>query len=62
VALSWLTLLGLPRLGLLPHGWHAHVTQRGKASILSQALAYLDEFGVMRRGVPTDSAHGSAPA
>jgi hypothetical protein len=45
LALSWLTLLGLPRLGLLPDGWHAHVSQRGKASILSQALAYLDEYG-----------------
>jgi hypothetical protein len=44
LALSWLTLLGLPRLGLLPDGWGAHVAQRGKASILSQALAYLDEY------------------
>jgi hypothetical protein len=44
IALSWLTLLGLPRLGLLPDGWHAHVSQRGHASILSQALAFLDEF------------------
>jgi hypothetical protein len=45
LALSWLTLLGLPRLNLLPDGWHAHVAQRGKASIVSQALAYLDEYG-----------------
>lgn len=45
LALSWLTLLGLPRLGLLPQGWHAHVAQRGRASIVSQALAYLDESG-----------------
>jgi hypothetical protein len=45
LALSWLTLLGLPRLGLLPHDWPAHVSQRGKASILSQALAYLDDYG-----------------
>lgn len=44
IALSWLTLLGLPRLGLLPDGWEAHVSQRGKSSILSQALAYLDEY------------------
>lgn len=42
LALGWLTLLGLPRLGLLPEGWAAHVSQRGEASILSQALAYLD--------------------
>lgn len=45
IALSWLTLLGLPRLGVLPQGWHAHVAQRGKASIVSQALAFLDEYG-----------------
>jgi hypothetical protein len=45
LALSWLTLLGLPRLGVLPHDWHAHVAQRGKASLLSQALAFLDEYG-----------------
>jgi hypothetical protein len=45
LALSWLTLLGLPRLMLLPDGWHAHVSQRGQVSILSQALAYLDEYG-----------------
>jgi hypothetical protein len=45
LALSWLTPLGLPRLGLLPQGWHAHVAQRGRASIVSQALAFLDEYG-----------------
>src|SRR5207248_11128892 len=47
LALSWLTLLGLPRPGLLPDGWLAHVAQRGQASILSQALAYLDEFRLL---------------
>jgi hypothetical protein len=47
LALSWLTLLGLPRLGLLPEGWHAHVSQRGTASIVNQALAYLDEYGAL---------------
>jgi hypothetical protein len=45
IALTWLTLLGLPRVGVLPQGWHAHVAQRGKASIVSQALAFLDEYG-----------------
>jgi len=44
LALAWLTLLGLPRLMLLPDGWHVHVSQRGHASIVSQALAYLDEY------------------
>ena len=43
----FLTLLGLPRLGLLPDGWPAHVSQRGRVSILSQALAYLDEFRLL---------------
>ena len=47
LALSWLTLLGLPRRGVLPEGWHAHVSQRGEASIVSQALAYLEEFGYL---------------
>jgi Transposase DDE domain len=45
LALAWLTLLGLPRLGLLPPGWHAHVAQRGRASLLRLALAWLDERG-----------------
>jgi hypothetical protein len=45
LALAWLALLGLPRLGLLPPGWHAHVAQRGRPSLLSLALAYLDERG-----------------
>jgi hypothetical protein len=44
IALAWLTLLGLPRLGLLPAGWEAHVAQRGRASVISLALAYLDEY------------------
>lgn len=47
LALSWVTLLGLPRLGLLPDGWEAHIGQRGKTSILSQALAYLDEVRLL---------------
>ncbi len=45
IALSWLTLLGLPRLGLLPDGWHAHAAQRGQASVISQVPAFLDEYG-----------------
>lgn len=47
IALSWLTLLGLPRLGFLPDGWEAHVAQRGNVSVLSQALAFLDEYRLL---------------
>lgn len=43
IALSWLMLLGLPRLSLLPSDWDRHVSQRGRLSILGRALAYLDE-------------------
>ena len=44
IALCWLYLLGLPELGVLPAGWHAHVAQRGRASILTLALALLDQL------------------
>ncbi len=41
LALAWLTLAALP--AALPPGWHAHVAQRGRASLVSLALAFLDE-------------------
>jgi hypothetical protein len=44
IALAWLSLLGLPELGCLPPGWHAHVAQRGRASLLTLALALLDHL------------------
>jgi hypothetical protein len=44
IALCWLGLLGLPELGCLPPGWHAHLAQRGRVSILTLALALLDEL------------------
>lgn len=44
IALCWLCLLGLPELGCLPPGWHAHVAQRGRASLLTLALALLDHL------------------
>lgn len=44
IALCWLCLLGLPELGCLPPGWHAHIAQRGRASILTLALALLDHL------------------
>ena len=48
LALCWLLLAALPSAGALPPGWHAHVAQRGRASLLSLALAWLDE----RRDLP----------
>jgi hypothetical protein len=45
IALSWLTLAALPEIGALPKGFHAVVSQRGRASLISVALALLDELG-----------------
>jgi DDE family transposase len=45
LALAWLTLAALP--AALPAGWHAHVAQRGRASLVSLALALLDERGAL---------------
>lgn len=43
--MGWLTLMGLPEVGVMPRGWHAAVAQRGRASVISLALALLDKFG-----------------
>ena len=45
IALSWLTLMGLPETGAMPSCWHAAVAQRGRASVVSLALALLDHLG-----------------
>jgi hypothetical protein len=45
ISLSWLTLMALPEVGVMPNHWHAAVAQRGRASITSLALALLDELG-----------------
>jgi hypothetical protein len=45
IALTWLSLLGLPERGVQPQGWHAAVAQRGRASMISLALALLDHVG-----------------
>jgi Transposase DDE domain len=44
IALGWLTLAALPEIGVLPRGWHAAVAQRGRASVISLALALLDHL------------------
>jgi hypothetical protein len=45
IALAWLTLMGLPEIGALPRRWHAAVSQRGRASVISLALTLLDHLG-----------------
>jgi hypothetical protein len=45
IALTWVSLLGLPETKAQPHGWQAAVAQRGRASIISVALALLDQLG-----------------
>lgn len=45
IALSWLTLAALPEIGALPKGFHAAISQRGRASLISLGLALLDELG-----------------
>jgi len=44
IALSWLTLMGLPEVGAMPRRWHATVAQRGRASVVSLALELLDHL------------------
>jgi hypothetical protein len=44
IALGWLTLVALPEIGALPRRWHAAVAQRGRASVISLALALLDHL------------------
>jgi Transposase DDE domain len=43
IALGWLTLMALPEVRALSRAWPAHVSQRGRASLISLALAWLDE-------------------
>ncbi len=50
LALTWLSLLGLPAVTAQPVGWHATVAQRGRASIISLALAVLDHLGDLLEG------------
>jgi hypothetical protein len=45
IALSWLTLMGMPGIGAMPRRWHSAVAQRGRASVISLALALLDKLG-----------------
>ncbi len=59
IALSWLTLAALPEIGALPKGFHAAISQRGRASVISLALALLDELGNLPSScLPRSTADG----
>ncbi len=58
VALAWLTLMGLPEVGAMPRRWQTAVAQRGRASIISLALALLDKVG----NIPLSCLPRSSPA
>jgi DDE family transposase len=45
LAAAWLALAALPELGAMPVGWRAHVAQWAAVSLLTLALAFLDERG-----------------
>jgi Transposase DDE domain len=59
IAISWLSLMGLPEVGAMPTRWHATVAQRGRASVVSLALALLDDLGDLPLScLPRSSAAG----
>ncbi len=58
VALAWLTLMALPEVGVMPRRWHAVVAQRGRASVISLALALLEKLG----DLPPSCLPRSSPA
>jgi hypothetical protein len=45
IALSWLTLMGLPGGNVAPKGFRAAVVAWGKASVISMALTLLENLG-----------------
>ena len=45
IALSWLTLMGLPEGSVLPGGFRATVSAWGRASVISVALSLLEKLG-----------------
>ena len=45
IALSWLTLMGLPEGGVLPEGFRSSVSAWGRASVISLALLLLEKLG-----------------
>ncbi len=45
IALSWLTLMGLPESGVLPEGFRRAVSAWGRASVITLALLLLEKLG-----------------
>jgi DDE family transposase len=45
IALSWLTLMGLPESGVLPEGFRSSVSAWGRASVICLALLLLEKLG-----------------
>jgi hypothetical protein len=45
LALSWLTLMGLPESALLPEGFRSSVSAWGRSSVISLALSLLEKLG-----------------
>ncbi len=45
IALSWLTLMGLPEGGVVPAGFRSAVVAWGRASVTSRALTLLENLG-----------------
>jgi hypothetical protein len=45
MALSWLTLMGLPESGLLPEGFRTAVSAWGRASVISMGISLLEKLG-----------------
>jgi hypothetical protein len=44
IALSWLTLMGLPEGGVVPKGFRTAIVAWGKASLISMALMLLEKL------------------
>jgi hypothetical protein len=45
IALSWLSLMGLPEGGVMPEGFRSSVSAWGRASVISLALTLLEKLG-----------------
>jgi hypothetical protein len=45
IALTWLTLMGLPERGVLPKGFRAAVSAWGRVSVIGMALSLLEKLG-----------------
>jgi hypothetical protein len=59
IALSWLTLMGLPEGGVLPEGFRRAVSAWGRVSVISLALSLLEKLGNLPlRCLPQTSADG----